>query len=308
MAFSRLARILNGDIRKDYQPTTPSPTNLQPVRQPRLGVIQGATLAPTPPRVYRPTPVRELTESEARDIAYGLWEKSEFSFVNQASQGWVFPPVVKMTKDKDGKVNWGGPLHLRNTIGGVPFVNVSDPERKPVVYGCGWRMLVLAHRMAKFILAEFGEPAIIYHNGFAGRGDIHTNRHNRGVAFDFSGARTGLGEFHVLQDWGDMVVPDSLGGVNGKWPSTLQFKEPRFRLSETSPGKPYAYDFFLKLYNFAIRECRDGSTKVPGLEGKLHPPAADGFVIHPDYGKHGADDGRADHNNHIHMDVAEEFS
>jgi hypothetical protein len=302
MGFSKIKEFLNGHSKATAQSSTPTPI------QPRILVTSGCKLADSPPRGRVTTPVRDMTESEARDQAKTYWDQHEFEFTAQTQKGWSFPLVSPMTRDKEGKLHWGGQLMLKNEINGVKFVNVSVANAAPLIYGCGWRMLVLACRMSKFILSEFGGPATIYHLGFAGRGDIDSNRHNRGTAFDLAGAITGVGEFTVTNDWSKMPVPDSLGGKDGKWPSNLSFTNPRFRLTEGDLGKPYARDFFLKMYNFAIRECRDGGTKDPTNTTGLHHPSANGFVVHPDYGTDGGHEGRGAHFDHMHMDVADEIT
>ena len=106
-------------------------------------------------------------------------------------------------------------------------------------------MLVLSCRLAKFVLHEFGGGATIYHLGFAGRGTIDTNRHNRGVAHDFVGVSNHLGDIRVERDWWNKPVPDSIGGVQGKWPNSLSFTDSRFRINATSDRA--AHEFFLKI-------------------------------------------------------------
>jgi len=183
---------------------------------------------------------------------------------------------------------------------------MSISNAPSLIYGCGWRMLVLSCRLAKFVLHEFGGGATIYHLGFAGRGTIDTNRHNRGVALDFVGVSNHLGDIRVERDWWNKPVPDSIGGVQGKWPNSLSFTDSRYRIDATSDR--VAHEFFLKIYNLAITECTDGSNKTPSSIPSLSLPGPNGHVIHPDYGTDVGDTGRTAHKNHIHMEVSEEFA
>ncbi len=260
---------------------------------------------PKPPPAKLDVEVKNLTEPEAREIVNFHWERGAFRFPNQDRKGFAFPPLDLMRKDKAGTITWTGMLLTENVINNVTFLNTNNLSAN-LIFGPGWRMYLLAIRMATFVTKEFGGPAIIFHMGFAGRGDIQTNRHNRGVALDFAGASTRIGKLMVRNDWGSKSIPDALGGVKGKWPPGFTFTDPRFRLDPISDKT--AHDFFLKMYNFAIEQCRDGSTKAPSNPGPSHPPGWNGAVVHPDYGKEGGDDGRTAHIDHIHMDVTEEFA
>jgi hypothetical protein len=298
---------LNKAIR---QLTFPSyPGLLNPTRA-KTAPCGGAALAQLGVPAKMTTPVRDLSEAEARDIVRYLWDRGELTFTGEDLKGWSFPPLILPKKAADGTVTWNGQLSLKNVIAGVAFVNDNNTSAD-VIYGPGWRMVVLAYRLAVKITTDFGAPAdgraTIFHKGFAGGGTVDSNRHNRGVALDFAGATTARGTFRVDRDWGQKAVPDALGGVKGKWPVTLSFTNARYRLDPRTDQA--AHDFFRSVYNFAIGECRDGSTKDGAtLANGLYPPGANGFVIHPDYGTPGRPGGRDAHADHVHTDVAEEFA
>jgi len=179
-------------------------------------------------------------------------------------------------------------------------VNVGNTTDGYIV-GPGWRMLMVVYRLSSLIEQEYGTPAKVFHKGFKGAGG-EENRHNRGLALDFAGAETPKGKWDVLDDWGKETVLNSMGGVNGKWPASTTTT--RYRLNINNPYDT-ACDFFVAIYNFAIEQCRDGSTtkQSMGAAGAPWEPASTGFVIHPDHGTPGRPDGRDAHQDHIHMDV-----
>jgi hypothetical protein len=234
---------------------------------------------------------RELTEAQAREICLYLIDRGEIT-LNQS--GIYGKPPVPPGLDLKYQGKFEG-LSVESSIGGVTFVSMNNKASKHIT-GPGWRMLVVAYRMAGWLTDGYGGGKI-FHMGFKGSGG-EENRHNRGLALDFAGAETTQGTWMVLDHWGKAPVPDSIGGKKGVWPA--EASRTSYRLSSGDTG----YDFFIKAYNFAAEQCRDGATgKVSaGTAGAPWLPGQNGYVIHPDYGGAGL---RTAHQNHIHMDVGD---
>jgi hypothetical protein len=97
------------------------------------------------------------------------------------------------------------------------------------------RLIVMTHRLARYLKHAWGVTEI-YHKGMGqGRGPAG-DPHNSGRAIDFSGALTRVGPFFVSRDWGDRRVT-----VNGQrqsgWPATHEMGDPFGRRASDSHSR-----------------------------------------------------------------------
>jgi hypothetical protein len=235
------------------------------------------------------TPARDLSEQEAREIVCYLISTGEIKPRRMYGPPPNFPPLKLLVNG-----NYEG-LLLDADIAGVIFVNLAstpDPS-KQVISGPGWRIALVAYRLALLLKAKSGATQI-FHKGFKGAGPAD-DQHNLGRALDFVGALTSVGDLRVQTHWSNQTVPNAIGGVNGDWPPT--HIQTRFRLDAATNRT--AHDFFKLVYNFGTEQCRDNSSK----QGHIAPfaPLPTGAILHPDYGAEPSK--RKAHFDHIHFDV-----
>jgi hypothetical protein len=148
------------------------------------------------------------------------------------------------------------------------------------------RTAVLAVRLSQFLKSSRWAVTRIYWGGMgAGRAD--TDRHGKGFAIDFHGARTRLGKFDVLRDWGKqpITLPNGKRAPGNDWGLT----PPYFRLDVDSP----AGGFFYGVYQWMAGEAADGP-KTPSSIGDHSR------ILCPDTPDIAYRDG---HQNHIHCEI-----
>ena len=269
-------------------------------------------------------PVRDLTKQEARDIVVLLVGNNKLKI------------VPAPTFDQDCKVLLPRPIDpvaIRPPIiDGVTFVN-DDPRatKNSPIRPIDPRMVVLLFDLARFLRLNWGVNAIHYIG--IGSDGTHVGRlalDLTGIAGDVPPGRRSFGvslsgpfKLRVLKDWGQKPVQLPNGTAGAGWPTGTTanpFRDTRYRLDPTQNrfvntddrNSLLAFPIFRDIYDFATRHCTDrrtpgvntckGRHPQPGIPNPTTIGKDSQCIIHPDHPDPG-NQGRARHQNHIHMEI-----
>jgi hypothetical protein len=240
--------------------------------------VAGLVLDPVPSGMI--TAARDLTLNQAREVMGYLIDNGKLGLSATAtpySGPWTAIGSPAAT------------THVVITppsLDGVTYENLAGAAT--VIDNVDQRMLVALYRQARWLNAS--EPTVdkVLHLGIGhGRGPAN-DCHNQGRALDFAGitGTSGGAAFRktVFADWGNRPA-------NGS----------PLRLDPESD--PIAYQLFLTAYRCATFECESNGIGAANKWPAKNIGDAGGFVIQPDYVDVPPQALRADHQNHIHMQV-----
>lgn len=173
------------------------------------------------------------------------------------------------------------------TMGGIAYKHDSVPQT--IIDNLDQRMLVALYRLSRWLNSSTADVTAILHKGIGHGSGPPNDCHNQGRALDFSGVQGSIDgnafDKRVLPDWGNLRP--AAGAVCRLDPAVDGLSDLLFRTA----------------FSFGTFECEcNGIGSANRWPAKVFGDVG-GFVIHPDYLDSPGDSLRAQHQDHIHMQV-----
>ncbi|MFJ3900102.1 hemopexin repeat-containing protein [Streptomyces sp. NPDC090025] len=230
--------------------------------------------APTPSGAV--TAARLLTLPQANGLMADLIRRGVLTLKSPA---FVDGPAGIVSPKPDQRVVVSPP-----SFGAVRYTNQIAPA-STVIDNLDQRMLIVLHRLTRWINASKPDVAELLHLGIGHGGGDPKDCHNQGRAIDLSGISgtvdgTAFAR-SVQQHWGDLPRP---AGV-------------KVRISASADA--LGYGLFTTVFRFGTYEC-EATAIGPQNRWPMPELGGGGFVIYPDHKDPAL---AAAHQNHFHLQV-----